>query len=230
MRWLSFAVVPLILAIGLALVTRPRDDRAVLSPANVSLGAGRAAAASHSTAPVQPSPAPTPAHNGGVKAAGAGPAATKGDGDDFDVRHVPSIDAAGIARVLQGYHSPAVGAAEVMYNLGVHYGIDPAYCLAFFIHESTAGTAGVARTTRSVGNIRATPGYRDYHGYRQYDTWEQGIEDWYLLISNLYVGEWGLTTVDRIVPVYAPSSDGNDPAGYAATVKNLVAGWRNGQY
>jgi hypothetical protein len=142
------------------------------------------------------------------------------------VRHVPTLDAAAIAHILRAYGSPAVDAAGAMYDLGVKYGIDPAYCLAFFIHESGAGTAGVARVTKSVGNIRATPGYHSYEGYRHYDTWEEGIEDWYHLIDQLYIKTWGLSTVDAIVPVYAPVSDGNDPDGYAATVKQLVAGWR----
>lgn len=175
-------------------------------------------------APAQPGPAAN-------KGDGGAPAAARGDGggDNFDLRHPPSIDAAGIARVLNEYHSPAVGAAGAMYTLGLQYHIDPAFCLAFFIHESSAGTKGVARVTKSVGNIRATAGYQSYQGYRQYATWEEGIEDWYRLISDLYIGEWGLTTVDAIVPVYAPTADGNDPAGYAATVKQLVAGWRAGE-
>ena len=98
--------------------------------------------------------------------------------------------------------------------------------LAQFIHESTAGTQGVARVTKSVGNIRVTPGYQDYQGFRKYDTWEQGIEDWYQLIRDLYIGEWGLTTVDQIIPVYAPTSDGNNVDNYVSTIKRLVSSWR----
>ncbi len=233
-HWLAFAVLPVLLALALLLVTGPRDQHAILSPANLSLGAGLAAAAppigeARETTPKSPPSTlvPTP----GANPPGSG--ADKGDGGrapasgDHDLRRAPSIDAPTIRRVLQSYGSPAAGAADAMYELGARYGIDPAYCLAFFIHESTAGTAGVARVTKSVGNIRTTPGYRDYQGYRQYDTWEQGIDDWYRLIHDLYIGEWGLTTVDAIVPVYAPTSDGNNPSGYIATVKKLVNGWRD---
>jgi hypothetical protein len=165
-----------------------------------------------------------------------GPASDKGDGGttpqaaasagSFDVRHTPSVNAAKIRSVLQSYNSPAVGASEAMYKLGIEYGIDPAFCLAFFIHESTAGTQGVARVTKSVGNIRTTPGYADYQGFRKYSSWEEGIEDWYILIRDLYIGEWGLTTVDEIIPVYAPTSDGNNVEGYVNTVKRLVSSWR----
>ncbi len=139
----------------------------------------------------------------------------------------PSIDVALIRRVLQRYNSPAVTEAQAFYDLGVARGIDPAYCLAFFIVESAAGTQGVARTTYSVGNIRALSGQPSFEGYRRYDTWRDGIADWYRLIDELYIRELGLNTVDAIVPVYAPSADSNDPAAYILTVKRLVAGWRD---
>ncbi|HEY8601417.1 MAG TPA: hypothetical protein VIL85_23525, partial [Thermomicrobiales bacterium] len=83
----------------------------------------------------------------------------------------PSIDVALIRRVLLRYNSPAVDEAQAFYDLGVARGIDPAYCLAFFIVESAAGTQGVARTTYSVGNIRALAGQPSFEGYRRYDTW-----------------------------------------------------------
>jgi hypothetical protein len=218
-KWLL--IVPLVLAIALVLVTQPSDDHSFLSAANVSLGAGHAAAAGV--------PTPSAAEGKVQPPVPIGAATNKGDGEVFDVRHAPTVDAARIAHILSAYGSPAVGAAGTMHDLGVKYGIDPAYCLAFFIHESTAGTAGVARVTKSVGNIRTTPGYRDYEGYRHYASWEEGIEDWYHLIDQLYIKTWGLTTVDAIVPVYAPTSDGNDPDGYAATVKQLVTSWRAGR-
>lgn len=138
----------------------------------------------------------------------------------------PSVDVALIRRVLQRYNSPAADEAQAFYDFGVARGIDPAYCLAFFIIESSAGTQGVARTTYSVGNIRALSGQPSFEGFRRYDSWRDGIADWYRLIDELYVRELGLTTIDTIVPVYAPGEDSNDPAAYILTVKRLVAGWR----
>lgn len=138
----------------------------------------------------------------------------------------PSVDVALIERVLKYYNSPAVGEAQAFYDLGVARGIDPAYCLAFFIMESSAGTQGVARTTLSVGNIRALAGQPSFEGYRRYDSWREGIADWYRLIDEVYVHELDLSTLDEIVPVYAPSHDSNDPALYILTVKRLVARWR----
>ena len=138
----------------------------------------------------------------------------------------PSITVDQIRRILTRYGSPAIVDAQAFYDLGAARGIDPAYCVAFFIMESAAGTQGVARTTHSIGNIRALSGQSSFEGYRQYASWQEGIADWYRLIDELYVRDLGLTTVDAIVPVYAPASDNNDPAAYIVTVKRLVAGWR----
>ena len=61
------------------------------------------------------------------------------------------------------------------------------------------------------------------------ESWEDGFAHWYELIRNLYVDEWHLVTVDQIIPVYAPASDGNDVAGYIQAVKQAVDTWRSGE-
>ncbi len=144
---------------------------------------------------------------------------------DYNLVASPSVSAATIDRVLAQYGSPAQGSGAQFYDLGAQYGIDPAYALAFYIHESSAGTKGVARFTHGIGNIRVTPGYKDYEGYRSYDTYTQGIEDWYKLIKELYVDGWGLTTPAPIIARYAPWGDNNNPDIYANTVKSLVDSW-----
>lgn len=146
----------------------------------------------------------------------------------YEVEGAPTVDANFINQVLEVYGSPAQGKGQALYDLGVKYGIDPVYALAFFMHESSFGTTGVARVTLSLGNIRATPGYESYDGYRKYKSWEAGFEDWYKLIKVQYIEQWNLSTVDQIVPVYAPSSDHNDVDAYIQTVKQAVDTWRNG--
>ncbi len=47
----------------------------------------------------------------------------------------PTIDAAVVDAVLAKYGSPAAGTGRAWVQLGQQYGIDPAYALAFFIHE-----------------------------------------------------------------------------------------------
>jgi hypothetical protein len=140
----------------------------------------------------------------------------------------PSIHVGFINQILQHYHSPARGQGQTLYNLGEKYNIDPAYALAFFLEESRMGTLGVARVTHSLGNIRATQGHPDYHGYRYYKTWTEGFEDWYRLISQQYIQAWGLKSIDEIIPVYAPQSDNNDEAAYIQAVKQAVDIWRSG--
>jgi hypothetical protein len=138
----------------------------------------------------------------------------------------PTISPAQINAVLARYGSPMAGQGQAIYDLGVKYGIDPAYCLAFFVHESGAGTQGEAVLTHNLGNIRAIAGYPSLGGYRYFDTWLEGAEAWYKLISDLYIKQWKLATVDTIIPVYAPSADSNDPTAYIDDVNQMVASWR----
>ena len=153
---------------------------------------------------------------------------TSPQANGYTVVGPPTVDTNFINHVLAHYHSPAMGKGKVLYDDGVKYNIDPAFALAFFMQESTFGTQGIARVTHSLGNIRATAGYPNYGGYRLYHSWEEGFVDWYKLIANLYIGQLGLSTVDQIIPVYAPSSDNNDESAYIQNVKNAVDTWRNG--
>ncbi|MGQ9529604.1 MAG: hypothetical protein ACUVUA_17965, partial [Chloroflexus sp.] len=139
-----------------------------------------------------------------------------------------------IDRILQSYGSPATGTGEIWYRFGVEYNIDPAYALAFFIHESGAGTnpnwAGFkpdGSTTHNVGNIICA-GYPTCYGrFRDYPTWEAGIADWYRLIDVEYIRGRGLQTVAEVIPIYAPSIE-NDVQGYINVVTRLVDQWRTG--
>jgi len=141
----------------------------------------------------------------------------------------PTLSAAFVNQVLAQAHSPAQGTGQVLYALSKQYGIDDAYALAFFQHESLFGTTGVARVTRSLGNIRCTPGYRCLYGFRAYSSWQAGYQDWYALIKNLYIDQWHRRTVSAIIPVYAPESDGNDVPAYITAVEQAVTMWRRGE-
>jgi hypothetical protein len=154
--------------------------------------------------------------------------------DVYAVTGEPSLSATLVNRVLARAHSQASGTGQSLYDLAIQYHLDDAFALAFFQHESGFGTTGMARVTRSLGNIRCSLGYQCINGYRAYQTWTQGFDDWYHLIEDGYVqGHITIplvghvcTTVSQIVPVYAPASDGNDVAGYIAAVEQAVDGWR----
>ncbi len=147
--------------------------------------------------------------------------------DPHSVVGPATISAALIDTILAEYGSPAAGQGATFAALGAQYGIDPAFALAFYVQESHCGTRGVARFTHGIGNIRWTPGFASYEGYRAYPDYVAGIRDWFQLIRTLYVDGWGLQTVAAIVPRYAPVGDNNDPAAYTATVEALVAAWRD---
>lgn len=139
----------------------------------------------------------------------------------FSVVGRPTISAAGINHILCQNHSPACGTGKSLYSLGRKYGINPAVALAFFAQESTYGRFGVATVTHSLGNIRCTPGYKCISGFRAYNTWVQGYQDWYRLIRYLYINTWHLTTIPQIVSRYAPSSE-NNTSFYILNVEHLV--------
>ena len=149
----------------------------------------------------------------------------------YSVVGKPSLTVDFMNRVLAYYHSPAAGKGQALYDDGIKYGLDPAYALAFFMHESLFGTTGVARVTLSLSNMRCVPEYRclqENGGYAIFDTWEQSFEAWFKLIRNLYVGYWGRITVDQIIPKYAPNSDHNNEAGYIAALKRTIDTWHAG--
>ncbi len=154
-------------------------------------------------------------------------AATQPTGS-YSVLGKPTISAAFINRVLASYNSPAAGKGQALYDLGIKYSIDPAFALAFFMHESSFGTQGVARFSLSLGNLRCISNFKCLDGYAWFPTWESGFEAWYNLIRTLYVSEWNLTTVSQIIPKYAPAADNNDEAAYIASVEHSIATWRTG--
>jgi hypothetical protein len=143
------------------------------------------------------------------------PLGSQPDAGASTVTGPPTISAAFIDRVLSAYGSPAAGTGQALYDGGVQDGIDPVYALAFFQHEDSFGRTGWGAVNQSLGNSRCSGWPRCQGGYRYYPTWADGYQDWYNLILNGYVrGQVSMpivghacTTVDEIVPVYAPSSD-----------------------
>ena len=55
-----------------------------------------------------------------------------------------------------------------------------------------------------------------------YNDWKQGVDKWYQLISGpTFVGS-GLDTLEKIIPKYAPSEDGNDVEKFIEDVKQFA--------
>ena len=147
----------------------------------------------------------------------------------YSVLGAPTVSVPLINRVLAFYHSPAAGKGQALFDDGVKYGVDPVFALAFFMHESSFGTTGVAQFTHSLGNLRCISAYSCYNGFSSFPTWEAGFDAWYSLIRVVYVDTWHLSTVEQIIPTYAPASDHNDVAGYISALESAVDTWRAGQ-
>lgn len=147
--------------------------------------------------------------------------------NDLTVQAAPRISAAQFARVLDRAKSPAAADAQALYRIPLGRGLDPAVALAFFGHESTYGTAGVAVRSRNWGNVRRGP--RALYvagGFAYYRNWQDSLADWSDLIADTYIVRLRLTTVSAILARYAPSDDGNAPARYAKIVNALIAQWQ----
>ena len=141
----------------------------------------------------------------------------------------PTVTVSLIQKVLAYYHSPASDQAQTLYDASVRCGIDPAFTLAFFMHESSFGKSGEATQSLSPGNLRCIPNFRCQDGYSWYDSWKDGFTVYCRLIRNLYVDGWGLVTIYQIIPRYAPPSNNNDDSAYINALKNAVDTWRSGQ-
>jgi hypothetical protein len=148
----------------------------------------------------------------------------------------PTISADTINAVLAKFGSPAAGTGQIWIDMGKQYGINPAYALAFFIHESSAGTntgwAGLkadGSTTHNIGNIICAGYATCYAGFRDYPSWDTGVEDWYKLILREYVEGRGTSTIEQILPIYCPTNDGCLPNDYIQIVNSMVDQWNQGK-
>jgi hypothetical protein len=163
----------------------------------------------------------------------ARPVAVSSATGDMSVLGGPSLSADFVDQVLSAHESPAAGTGEVLYSLSQQYGIDDAFALAFFWHESNFGRSGEAARTHSLGNLRCFEGAvcidQDRGGYASFPDWSAGYTAWYALIAgSTYIGA-GRTTVQSIIPVYAPTADHNDESAYIAAVVWTVERLRAGQ-
>ncbi|MBA2394231.1 MAG: glucosaminidase domain-containing protein [Ktedonobacteraceae bacterium] len=136
----------------------------------------------------------------------------------------PSLSASFIENVLTLAHSPAQGTGQTFYTESLHTGIDDAFPFAFFLHESSLGRAGAATATRNPGNITCAHVPPCLGNFRLYPTWAAGVQALYHLLAHEYI-PFHRSTLETILPVYAPSSDGNDPLAYIAAVKASVVLW-----
>jgi len=142
----------------------------------------------------------------------------------------PRISQAQFTRILERYKSPCAPFGAECYSIICSYGLDPAVALGFFGHESTFGTRGLAVQTLNWGNVRTPMRPERCTGthprnFAIFRSWQDGLRDWCERINERYINQRGLDTVEKAIPVYAPSSDGNNEQQYIDHVNKLVAAW-----
>ena len=146
---------------------------------------------------------------------------------------LPRISRERFAAVLAAAGSPAASEADACWAAVAREGVDPLFALAVFQHESRFGTVGIVpkydlrnpgatRTSRTgEGDAVSVPGRGQFW---RYPTWEAGFRDLArrLVDPNVVYRRQGAETVEAIVPLWAPASDGNDPAAYIAAVRSFM--------
>ncbi len=147
---------------------------------------------------------------------------------DTTVHWASDITVPDIWEELQAYDSPLSQAdATYIFTKGTTMGIDPAFLMAVFRMESEYGTAGIAMSTHGVGNVRHTQSCAfDYKGFCGYHTWQDSIDAWYELIAGPVYMSGGLTTVEAIIPKYAPSTE-NDVESYISFIRDYFSYYRD---
>ena len=151
---------------------------------------------------------------------------------DFPILSKPTISKSTFVRILHQNHSPAAADAEKAWAKIVDYGVDPAFQLAMFLHESSYGTKGAAVSRRNWGNLRRSPYFPSHKGFAKYPTWAAGAGDTARLLRI-----YGLdlirpkksdprhhTSTARTLPfVWAPAKDHNKPDRYGkALVEAMI--------
>lgn len=166
-------------------------------------------AASRSMAPpASPSPASAPA-------AVAPPPAIPIDPSRLD--NAPTLDAAGIERVLADAGSPWAipGIGRAIYDSAVKHGIDPAALLAISQRESNHGTVpSVAREGNNPGDIVAGEGFYGQTGrtsegrFGAYPDIQTGFDALAWQLRKSYIdGPFGDGTFAGLNKMYAPASE-----------------------
>ncbi|MFH1455419.1 MAG: hypothetical protein ABIF40_00535 [archaeon] len=138
-----------------------------------------------------------------------------------------------IENVLSRQDSPMKGQGKHILDCAKKYDVRPEVFLAFAQMDSSMGTAGVGARNYNPTNIRPSSNSKNPWAcedvtdsrngkFCNYGLWERGIEAWFQLIKGMHL-EKDRTTVEEILPSFAPSSE-NDTKGYISFVVDYMDG------
>ena len=160
----------------------------------------------------------------------------------------PMLGAVKVEAILAAYHSPMAGDGQYIEDLSQQYQVSDGFALADWIHEDGLGgnpAALIAIDGHNPGNLRygeLSGWHNPFSGFAMFGSWREGEENWFALIRHGYLDGQetvartncmrlyghNCTTIPEIISVYAPSSDHNDPSGYASAVEAQIAQWQKG--
>lgn len=144
--------------------------------------------------------------------------------------------------------SPLVAVSRLAYNVAVIARVLPSFLLGMYEHESNSGTRGAAVHTLSMGNTRQAyraDGEPLFFGVEPkknpdgsivlyenapgsfFPVFRSLLDGVISTVARLMADNWaywgrGLRTVAQIVPVWAPSKDGNNVENYIAKVVGVM--------
>jgi len=135
-----------------------------------------------------------------------------------------------IESILADRGSPLAGKniGEFVLQMEAKYGVPAAQFLAQATMESGLGKEGYTQGEHhNIGNLRPGSSWDgptvsgSSGSFRSYGSWEEGIEDYFKLLSGpLYAGK----SLQEQIYTYAPPVE-NDSNHYLDTVKQLISGW-----
>jgi hypothetical protein len=161
----------------------------------------------------------------GVVPAPPSPTAAPPKPTSSTIARSPTISIVEVQRILARVNSPMLPYAGDVYADGLQEGIDPVFALAFWMKESREASDGsVAATDHNPGYTQGLNTDPHCGRWACWPTWPEGIEGWFHYM-RVYFVDRGRTTVEVILPIYAPPTE-NDTGGYMSAVLNWVAQWR----
>lgn len=137
---------------------------------------------------------------------------------------------------IGGIGEPMLSRVESDYIYGVceRFNVDAAAVLGIWAHEQGLpyGSSALGKLTRNPFNMRAPagdwrwvvnkPGSSPPQPFYAYESWQIGLTYAVLHLKNFYGAYKHLYTLEEVIPVFAPTSDGNDPVAYIEAVKRIM--------
>ncbi len=145
---------------------------------------------------------------------------------DYTILAAARIPLSTYQKVLTQAGSPLAASYEDSWAYLTSLGVDPAFALAQWLHESDYGLLGAAVAHHNPGNLRLSPGMPVVNGFAQFPDWLSGVRGYANLIAGpLYGQSTGYNTALKMPFRYAPSADNNDPAAYGAAMVQSISGF-----